>query len=108
MKASGFSEKEINGIYSFTGNFIYGRPLYVDEKQIYGIWFDGKPWVESWIIGPMTELKAGYYNLNYWVMSNRDTSCPAVTKVWDDTRTDQWADSITAIVQCLSGDNWKA
>ena len=104
IEASGFSKNELNGIYSFTGNFINGRHWYVGAQQEYEIWFDGQiGWSGDWVIG-LVEYR------NRWATTNKDPSCPAVTKIWKEywSSTYQWTDSTTAIVQCLSGDNFEA
>ena len=103
INASGFSRNEINGNYSFTGNFINGRHLYVDQNNVSGIWFDGEYGdAADWVVGWMSNIAVGKLK-NGYVLSNSDTSCPSMTKVWLEWWTSQWLNSETGIMKCLSG-----
>ena len=103
IEASGFTRNEMNGIYSFSGNFLNGRHLYVDQNSVFGIWFDGEYGdAADWVLGLMSNIAEG--KLTYgWVMSNQDTSCPSWTKVWTEWWNSQWIIAERGIIKCLSG-----
>ena len=100
IKASGFSNIEINGIYTLTGNFINRRNLYVGENKVFGIWFDDqKDDAADWVLGSMTNLAEGYgYG---WAFNHQDTSCPSSNKEWHEWWKNEWAYSETALLECL-------
>ena len=103
IEASGFTRNEMNGIYSFTGNYLNGRHLYVDQNSVFGIWFDGEYGdAADWVVGWMSNIAVGKLK-NGYVLSNSDTSCPSMTKVWLEWWTSQWLTSETGIMKCLSG-----
>ena len=100
IKASGFSKKEINGIYTFTGNFINERHLYVGQNPVYGIWYNGLHGAAAgWMSGLMSDLSAGKL-LFGWAKNNENTTCPSFTKVWDEWWNSKWLNSETAITGC--------
>ena len=103
IEATGFAKIEINRIYRFHGSAINGRHLYVEQNNVFGIWFNGEYGeAADWVIGWMTSIAD--QELSYgWAMSNQDTSCPSVTKEWDEWWNSQWLKSETAIVKCSSG-----
>jgi len=107
IEAIGFtlnSNNYINGIYTFTGTFINGRHLYVEQNKVYGIWFNGEYGVKAdWVIGYMSDLAKGKLSVGF-AFNNKDTFCPSLTKVWEHDFNNQWTYSTTAIVKCLSGD----
>ena len=107
IEAIGFtlnSNNYINGIYTFTGTFINGRHLYVDQNKFYGIWFDGEyGGAADWVIGLMSNLAEGKVTYGL-ALSNLDTFCPSLTKEWEEYFNLQWTYSTKAIVKCLSGD----
>ena len=101
IEASGFSKNEINGIYTFTGNFINGRHLYVGQNPVFGIWYNGLYGdAADWVLGWMSELAEGRVTYG-WALSNQDTSCPSLTKEWDQWWYNQWVNSETDNVKCL-------
>ena len=101
IKATGFSNNEINGVYTFTGNFINGRHLYVEDNNIFGIWYNGLSGdAANWVLKSMSDLAEGYGNS--WVVNNEETSCPSLSKVWDEWWNNQWQSKM-GVVQCLSG-----
>ena len=58
---TGLSNTTILGTYTVNGSMIHGRPLYVDERKTYGIWFDGGThggFASDWHIGPLQALWA--------------------------------------------------
>ena len=83
-----------------TETLINGRNLYVGPNKLYGIWFTGKG---NWILGQLTNLARGSVT-NGWARNYEDISCPSLTKIWTEFDKDQFVFSITAIVECLSGD----
>ena len=100
IEATGFSKVEINGIYMFDGERINGRHLYVERNRVLGIWFNGEYGdAADWVLGWMSDLAEGKYT-HGWAMSYQDTSCPSVTKEWDEWWTNQWQFSKTGIVKC--------
>ena len=87
----------------FTGNFINGRHLYAAQNQVYGIWFDGEYGdAADWVAGYMTSIIEGKLRIG-WAMSNEDTSCPSLSKVWIEWWNSQWQYSRKASIECLSG-----
>ena len=97
IKASGFSVTEINGIYTYTGNLINGRPLYVEQNRVYGIWTDGD---RDWVIGLMSYLAEGNGD-DGLAFNYKDKSCPLFNKKWDELVNNLWTFSQTAIVDCV-------
>ena len=91
----------------FTGNFINGRSLYVGQNSaVHGIWFNGQYGNSAaWILGDMTSLSNGWAPYGIWAWSQSDVSCPSLINVWQEKWNNNWAYSVTATVECLSGDN---
>ena len=103
VKTSGFSKSALNGIYMFTGNLINGRYLYVEQNQVYGIWFNGETGDGAyWVLGWMSALAEGKVT-NGWAMINEDTSCPSFSKVWKEWWNSQFYYTQSATLQCYSG-----
>ena len=97
IKASGFSNIEFDGIYKFAGNFINGRHFYVEESQVYGIWFNGND--GAWVLGYMINLAEGYGS--GWAFNYQDTVCPSSNEDWIEWGNNQWTYSETALLECL-------
>ena len=94
--SSGFSKYELNGIYTFTGNSINGRHLYVEQNKVYGIWFDTV--YGNWVIGWMSNLaEVNGYAWGY----NEDTFCPSLSKEWKEWWNNQWGFLETVDLQCV-------
>ena len=103
IKASGFSNNEINGVYTFTGNFINGRHLYVENNNLLGIWFNGLSGNEAnWVLGWMSSLSEGKVTIG-WAKNAKDTSCPTMIKAWNEWWSGQWQYQKMGVVRCLSG-----
>ena len=97
IEAAGFLKVAMNGFYMFTGDFVNGRHLYVEQNKVFGIWFDGD--YGDWLIGWMSDLAEG--NGYSWAYNNGDTSCPLLTDLWYEWWNNQWTFSKTAIVDCV-------
>ena len=105
IEAIGFTDKFLNGIYTFTGTYISGRHLYVKENKVFGIWFNGEYGDEAaWEIGYMTSITKNLKSYSAYNI-NKDTSCASLTKVWKEYFNKQWTYSTKATVKCVSGDN---
>ena len=101
IEATGFLKVALNGFYIFTGNLINGRHLYVEKDNVYGIWFNGAYGAAAdWVVGWMSDLAEGRDTYG-WALSNQDTSCPSLTKEWDQWWSNQWLNSKTDNVKCI-------
>ena len=73
----------------------------MNQNKVNGIWFGGD--AAYWALGLMSGLAKG--KLTYGLaVSNQNTFCPSLTKVWKEYFIGQWTYSTKAIVKCLSGD----
>lgn len=94
---SGLSNTVFLGHYIFDKTLINGRPLYVEESETNGLWFDGQ---SGWVIGLLSDLKKGKVTYTN-VRSNEDTNCPTLTSLSKEYFDEEWKNNKENRLECL-------
>jgi len=79
-----------------TKRLLSGRPSYISQNNLYGIWWDGNG---KWTLGPYANIDQ--FKLTVGLLYNRqDTSSPIHSEQWQEYSNNVWGANVNAHISC--------
>merc|ERR1712176_953162 len=100
IKSTNHYENEM--LYTFNGQMLNDRPVYVRVGDEYGYWFDYDRNTGEWLRGSMCRFDSQQYSMAY-LQGNENSQCPTEQSYWNEFVYKKWRTNLDATVECSQG-----